>query len=773
MNKFSKTVFTMSVLSAMINTAVYAQQAQSEPAVQSQDKAEKDIEVIVVSASKRLERLQDVPSTVNVVSGDTIEKLNLKSFNDIEQLSPGLSLTSKEPNVNSVVLRGIGFNPNSSSSPTVDIYFNETPLDTVSAFKAMYDIGQVEVLRGPQGTLRGKTSPSGAITIASRKASLQDNEGYFQQTLTNKNGVNSQGAFGTALIDDKLAVRVAGLYDKSDGAGAYNLQTGQKDEDKTESFRTSFALAPADDFFLDLTYQYMDSHALSTPILFSLEGSTTDPVLSPGDRKGKSTKPGVFDYKGHVVSLTGVYFFENANLDYVGGYQDIEQGRTTDLAYGGSIPDYSKDQSFVSAQKRVTQEFRLTSQGDRFWHYLFGAYYEDGTGQTDLTQKQPLAFGFVSGQNPPLDYAVLDIAVDIPSDVQNYALFSDHRFQLTDDDLFQVGIRYQKTDVKRDFIQTLSGVILGPDPITQSAISPENRDVSYNQVTGGFSYRHDFNNDLTGYFNYGRSYRPGGVVSTTAVLDEDVLVFDAETSNNYELGLKGSLFDKKNSFTLAVFQQDFKNYLAYTESYISVSTTKDGVVDNNVAFTFNADAQVRGIEASFNSRVWDSFHYTLGATYTDAAFKNATIPCNDFDGDGTPDNNGNPSVPVGENVAFCHSDGRTSAQARWSFSAQGEYVVPVRDGDLFARALLNYSPERKDPFSSSKYDALLNDSVFFGYRTADNKYEVSIFAKNLRDDDTITTGGFRQIDYDLFDSGYAVATLVKPREVGVVFTARY
>ena len=188
---------------------------------------------IIVTANKRAERLQDVPKSVDVVQGDTIQKLNLRSFAEIDQLAPGLSLTAKDPTTNSVTLRGVGFDPNSGTSPTVDIYFNETPLDASSAFRALYDVGQIEVLRGPQGTLRGRTSPSGAITIATRRADLNEVDGYFQQTLTTQAGINSQGAVSVPLLPGVLAVRAAGLFDRNIGIGVRNLRTGDRDSDKT------------------------------------------------------------------------------------------------------------------------------------------------------------------------------------------------------------------------------------------------------------------------------------------------------------------------------------------------------------------------------------------------------------------------------------------------------------------------------------------------------------------------------------------------------------
>jgi iron complex outermembrane recepter protein len=568
-----------------------------------------------------------------------------------------------------------------------------------------------------------------------------------------------------------LAVRIAGLYDKNEGLGGKNIANGKDDEDETKSFRTSISFRPTERLDIDLTYQNLDNNTTATPILFTIDGATTDPVLKPEDRIGKSTLGNEYNYKGETTSLAASLDLDVVKLDYVGGYQDITQGRISDLAYGGSIKGYSQPQSYQSGTIRATHEFRLTSQGNDFWQYLFGAYYEDAKSATDLTQKQILPWGFIDSVNPPMDIAILDVGVGIPSHSQSYSFFTDQRFQLTENGQLQMGVRYQETDITRDFLQTVSGVILGPDPIVQHGISEANRDVNYSATTGSASYRYTFSSDLTGYLSWGRSYRPGGVVMSTAVLDEDLIVFDAETSDNFELGLKGTLFDGAAQFAVAIYEQDFKNYLAYTGSYLVVSTTKDGVVDNNAAFTFNADARVRGIEGTITAEVFDNFTMTSSVTYNDTQFLNSDAPCNDFNGDGIPDTTGAPSVPVGQNVSMCKLNGSTSDQARWSTSLNGEYVVAWMNGELFVRGLLNYIPERTDPFQNTNYSHQLNNSLFLGYRT--DSYEVSLFGKNLGDSSTLTTKNAQQNDYNLFPTGYAVGTPVRPREFGLSVNMRF
>ncbi|MCB2080256.1 MAG: Plug domain-containing protein, partial [Novosphingobium sp.] len=128
---------------------------------------------IIVQARRRDESLQEVPLVVNAVTSEEIDKLNLRDGTEIQNLVPGLQLSNNANGIGaSGQVRGVQYDANTSANPTVAFYFNDAPIDGGSVLQAMYDIGQVEVLRGPQGTLRGAASPSGSITFTTRKPDL-------------------------------------------------------------------------------------------------------------------------------------------------------------------------------------------------------------------------------------------------------------------------------------------------------------------------------------------------------------------------------------------------------------------------------------------------------------------------------------------------------------------------------------------------------------------------------------------------------------------------
>jgi len=131
------------------------------------------LQEVVVTARRRAENLQDVPQTVNAVSGTSLEKLNLTKFQDVQAVVPGLDLRSGNNGFSTTAqLRGAGYDSASSAPPPVEFYLNDAITFPMLLFQSMYDTQQVEVLRGPQGTLRGRAAPSGSITITTRKPDL-------------------------------------------------------------------------------------------------------------------------------------------------------------------------------------------------------------------------------------------------------------------------------------------------------------------------------------------------------------------------------------------------------------------------------------------------------------------------------------------------------------------------------------------------------------------------------------------------------------------------
>ena len=123
------------------------------------------LEEVIVTAQKRESTIQDIAATVNVVTGEDIDKFSSLSFADLQSQTAGLSLDTPNARSQTVSMRGVSVDAEAGTDATVDIYFNDQNVTTNVAFSQLYDLERVEVLRGPQGALQGRASPAGAITL--------------------------------------------------------------------------------------------------------------------------------------------------------------------------------------------------------------------------------------------------------------------------------------------------------------------------------------------------------------------------------------------------------------------------------------------------------------------------------------------------------------------------------------------------------------------------------------------------------------------------------
>src|SRR6202522_4542641 len=155
-----RALWTVSVFAAAaVSDTRAAAQTPAQPPPSAPQAAPVQLERIIVNAKKRQQDVQKVPQTVDVVGGATLKRLAITQFQDVQTLISGLTLSDNGGQGQNISLRGITYDPDTTANPAVDVYINEVPISqTSSVFQDLYDIDQVEVVRGPQGTLRGRTS---------------------------------------------------------------------------------------------------------------------------------------------------------------------------------------------------------------------------------------------------------------------------------------------------------------------------------------------------------------------------------------------------------------------------------------------------------------------------------------------------------------------------------------------------------------------------------------------------------------------------------------
>lgn len=756
--------------------------AQTAPATPAAPAENIQIEEVVVTATKRSENIQNVPSTVTAVSGETLQKLNILSFQDVQKLTPGLVLDNGGGRAQKVSLRGISFDPDTGASAAVQVYWNETPISASTAFRAMYDIGQVEVLRGPQGTLRGQTSPAGAITLVTRRPEFNTYGASINQTVGQNGLFNTQAAVNLPLVEGKLALRVAGLYNH-DRDGVENAISGRKNSDTAHSVRASLAWRPTDDIDVVLVHQVLNDRLVAQPLAIGAPLAGTGqvgPSLRLDDRKSVVEGPFEFYHRSRLTSLSATWTLPGHRLSYIGGYQRTTDTSSRDGDVTNVVKGFSDVQNVFVTAHQLTQELRLESTGDRFWNYLIGAYYGRTNSFASFNQNYNV---FFAPYAPPA-FSLPLTGMSKPGEGKDLAFFTDHRFALTSRDDLELGLRWQRNE---STAQNLIGVGGPPAPV----LPPDFVSRKSSAWTGSASYKHRFTDDLMAYVSYGRGFRPGGTTQfvTNAALAPQYRVYQDETSDSVELGVKSQWFDRRLQVNADIFRQKIDGYIGRANGVGSRGAAVAGepkgpgaggtypydAATGGINLNTNGDAVITGAEFEVTGVIVQGWQATLNASYIDAHYDNALLYCNDINNDGVPDADVT-WVQPGRQVSVCATNSKLTsdtgiAPGKFNLALNSEYVRNVGAVDLFARGLARYTPKAYYAGADRHFDSYATVDLYLGLRDAERAWEVSLFAQNLFDKTAQTYE--RSTSVNGVNGGYLGAVAIPERKIGVSFRYNY
>jgi iron complex outermembrane receptor protein len=725
-----------------------------------------ELQAFTVSAQKTPRTIQEVPMAVVAVDSTKMSDFKIFNVQDVQNVSPGLDVKTTDARNPIPSLRGITFNPDSGTSAAVDVYWNETAVGASTGFRSLYDVGQIEVLRGPQGTLRGRSSPGGAITIATRKPNMSEFGASIEQSFSDQNLVNTQAAINIPVLKDKLAVRIAGLYDGNDGGRVKDIITGKEDSSHTRSFRATIEWKPNENVDLTFVHQYLHQILYDYP---AIEGTPTyskamPSAVKPIDRISVSPGPASYEDTPVTDSLTGVFKLPGRHeITMIAGYQDLSTHvnvEYTNLA--NIIPGYTSPQKLDVSSKTHTYELRLSSVEHEKWNYIFGAYYE--TSKSNVYVKQAAVRLWFDGANPYVSSSPIPRAPDMevglnlsmPATGSYRGLFMTHTLQLTRKLKLEAGVRYQQ--IKSDSAEYDAG--LGINSKTSRDEKP---------TTGSASLTYQVSKQLNTYFTYGRSYRPGGQgFRTDAAELEKYLHYKPETSDGFELGMKSTWLRNRLQFNADVFYQKFKDYISHS-GFVYADSNFDGYSDNVYGITFNGDAESKGLEASLAASLPRHVIVGVDLSYADATWTKALSPTSLTNAYGMPIFN-----TPGDQVSYTKLDGkRLGDTPRFNLSAHIEWSKKISSFEIFTRGLFNYKSSREllnvpNPHigGGGTLDA------FAGLRSPDGKWNVTLWAKNAFDRETISNRA-TQTSIGSWLSGYTAVRIAPSRELGVTMSYRF
>ncbi|MGF6205788.1 TonB-dependent receptor [Pseudomonas frederiksbergensis] len=752
--------------------AYAADTATSEAAPAGKPTADSSqLETVTVTTRRREESSQDVPTPMSVVSGQALETQRVYRIQDLQQLVPSVNVAYMHARQSSVSIRGLGNNPASDGlEGSVGLYIDNVYLGRpgMAVFDLM-DIEQLEVLRGPQGTLFGKNTTAGVINISTRAPSFTPERSI--ETSVGEDGYFQTKGTISGPLNDELAGRFSAYRTRSDGDIKNEFNGHDLNGGSREGFRGQLLFKPNESFNLRWIgdYNEEDSSAgtrvlyntgptINGANLYSARAAAAGATLVNGAHRKVN-----LDNDQHVTVHQGGTSVEanwtlpsDFTLTSVSSYRwwnftpRNDDGLNVPASYnaGVSVED-----------KQYSQEFRLASPKGEFFDYVLGAYYFG----SDLDNKSFSYYGpqaDIWNGTPRGALANVNSVGNGHIETNSFALFAQGTWHLTPRLDFTAGVR--GTYEEKNAWVTRDAPVGGAAVTGAAATARRGRTGAYdsgdlNQYSSSpsgllnLSYR--FTDDLLGYATLSHGEKSGGVnlaVGSAPTAGADSLLIGTERANNAELGFKSTLWDRRLQLNANVFWTQVNAY--QTNAYDDV---------NRVQYLTNAGSvRSRGVEVESTIIPLRGLTLNLNGSFNDVSYlsyKDAPCP---------PEVSLRPGAP-----ASCDLSGHQVVGAsKWIGNANGEYKWNLSNGfEEYVTASYAFRSKAVGTVEDSDYGqipsyAVVNLSTGLRGDFNQGQWDVSLWLKNAFDKTyytTLWTGG---------NGGYE-GLLGTPRTLGV--TGRY
>ncbi|MGQ0502656.1 MAG: TonB-dependent receptor [Panacagrimonas sp.] len=755
----------------------------------SNQTSDQNVDEIIVTARRREENLQNVPLPVSVVGGEFAADTGSFNVNRLKELVPTLQFYSSNPRNSAINIRGLGAPyglTNDGIEPGVGFYVDGVFFARPAAATLDFiDVQQIEVLRGPQGTLYGKNTTAGAINITTRRPSFTP-ETQVEQSFGNYGFVQSKIST-SGPVTEKLAARLSFSGTQRDGF-LYNERTEDDLNDLNNlGVRGQLLYATSDDLEFLLSADYTRQR----PEGYAQVVAGVAPTLRSPDRQYAAIAadlgyaPPSFDAFDRRTD-TDTAWRSRQDL----GGAALTANWTTGLGKLTSITAWrywdwqpSNDRDFIglpvttisaapSKQAQWTQELRFAGDITPSLNYVVGAFlFRQKLDSAPFhTQEQGSAAArfLLSPSSPGWDTpGLLDgygQRLKVNLDTDTAAVFGQLEWSITEKLRLLPGLRFNYDKKKVDYEGTVYGGLQTDDAaliaLQRSVLAPQayQADVDDTNVSGQLTLAYAVNDRINTFATYAKSYKSvglnnGGVPrGADGNPDLDAATVDPEDVNHFELGLKTQPWDGATA-NLTVFNTEIKDFQAQVID-ASIGTLR--------GYLANAEkVRVRGVEFDGSARLGDHFSLYASLAYTDGeyvSFKNAPPPLEQTGGPGVVDISGSELPGI----------------SKWAGSLGGEFFfggsLLGRDGNYFTavdasgRSSFSSSATASDYLYVPGY-TLLNGRL--GFR-ASNDWDFFIWGRNLTDKDY-----FELLSAAPGNSGLVVGLPGDPRTFGVTVRAKF
>ena len=739
---------------------------------------------IVVTAERRTENLQRVPISVGVINGEGLRTFQAGGDDTLLSLSgrtPSLYVESTTGRIfPRFYIRGLGnIDFYLGASQPVEVIQDDVVLEhVVLKSNPAYDVGQVEVLRGPQGSLFGRNTTAGIIKFDTIKPTMEW-QGRATASYGSKNSINADAGIGGPIVPDKIAFRLSGFYQHRDD-WVDNTYAGAKLDDTVspkknalggfdeKDVRLQFLLTPTDRLSIIAEGQARDYNGTST--IFYRHSLAKGSNASPGlDRSTVSLDEGGNNpqhYHTYGGSLRATYDLGGATLTSITAYEtahgfsrgDTDGGAATDFLTTDGALFYNQSQGRLRDLDQWTQEVRLASDGSGRFNWQVGGIYFDSRDHTEFDQRRFLltvpynpAMPTNANTNNPLNYVLLHNVNT------SWGLFGQLSYKITDRLTITGGVRESRDSKSTRLLVPPSRPDGGVRYLGRTYVKLKDTKPSWDA-----SALFQITPEVSLYARAAHGFRGPTIQGRSAVFNSDFTTANSETNTSYEAGIKSSLFDNKLRLNVTGFAYRVKNIQL------------NGNDSNGNGVLFNADkADGYGMEADAELRPVRNLTLTAGLSLLHTEIKDSNVfaqvcgltvagvyrvPCTVLD----------PTIQrplFGVPTTFAQIDGNPLPNApKYNLNFTARYDLPIGAGKAFVatdwnvQGYTNFVLYRTREFTSK---GNFEGGAKLGY--AWKGYEASVFARNITNEKNLKG----------VIENYLAGVYNDPRTIGVSLSASF
>lgn len=658
-SKYGATAFTSRACSTAVSLAIAAALSQTAAAQeQPEDTARSALEEVIVTAERREVSLQDVPTSATVLSASALENQGIDNIIDVQQAAPSVAINTYNRGT-FINIRGVGIAQSApTSNPGIAYYVDGVfiPHETTIAH-SFFDIGSIEVLRGPQGTLTGQNSTGGAVYVTTPAPDFDGFSGYIDQTAADYDWYRTVAAVNIPF-SETLAMRIAATYDTRDSftrnIGPSGTEPGSSD---FTGARASLRWRPRDTMTFDLRYEYFDLESGYNAIKNRDDAVTSDPFVIEEDGISFLNQDGYRASLEARIDLTdGVQFRALTSIQDAENEDQADGDRTaTALPVPPELPTSGANTRIFPGRIGLTRqeidtkvtEVNLLSTGERRLNWVVGGFYMTETIPVEVLRDNRSVRTFVQSNS----------SIVAEAENESASVFGQADLRLSDAWAVDLGLRYSDDSQDYTRFQLPGPPPPGCFPCTTTAESEE--------TTGRLGVKYFANDDTMFYGALSRGYKAGGVN-----LDPRLGNFGPETNEVVELGVKTTVADGQLRINGAVFYSDYQGI------QLSALTPVGPALLPN---TLNAaSGEIYGAELELTGR-FDRLGFNLGLSLLEGEFGEDTILTSSL-------TNQNELVPEGTPLPFSPDLTATSGI---------EYDFPVGESSVLTpRVQFSYIDEQ-------------------------------------------------------------------------------